>query len=105
MRFVSFLLALVPSMVQAQGPQVVDKQGGCKWSEPAEIYVGKVTLEHYKNTVAGTYTMRFTYTQGNAWVSIGVNHDGSSRMAPSNAVIGRIEYAEDGTSVLRATVL
>lgn len=112
MRLASLLLstmALATAVVQAQDQQAVigDTQegGGCEWSEPLEIYKGKVTLEHYKNTEAGTYTMRLTYTQGNAWVAIGVNHHGSFRMAPSSAVVGRIEYAEDDITPIGSSVL
>ena len=89
---------LLSTMALATAVAVDPQQGGgCAWSEPLEIYKGNVMLEHYKNTAAGTYTMRLTYTQGNAWLAIGVNHHGSFHMAPSSAVVGRIEYAEDGT--------
>jgi hypothetical protein len=43
----------------------------CSFVEPREIWVDKVKLEHYKNTEAGTYTMRVTYLVGSAWVGIG----------------------------------
>jgi hypothetical protein len=48
-------------------PAVTD----CSFGEAREIYADKLTLEHYKNTEAGTYTMRLTYLAGSAWVSIG----------------------------------
>jgi hypothetical protein len=92
MRLASFLLSTL-----ALAGAVVKAQDVCAWSAPLEIYKGKLEMQHYKDSEAGTYTMRLTYTQGSAWVSIGVNHDGSFHMAPSSAVIGRIEYAEDGT--------
>jgi hypothetical protein len=43
----------------------------CSFGEAREIYMGKLKLEHYKNTAAGTYSMRLTYMKGSAWVSIG----------------------------------
>jgi hypothetical protein len=43
----------------------------CSFVEPREIYANMLKLEHYKNTAAGTYTMRLTYLKGSAWVSIG----------------------------------
>jgi hypothetical protein len=43
----------------------------CAYVEPRQLWVDKVNLEHYKNTEAGTYTMRLTYLVGSAWVSIG----------------------------------
>jgi uncharacterized protein YihD (DUF1040 family) len=77
----------------------------CSFGEPHEMYGGKVKLEHFKNTAAGTYTMRLTYSGGNAWVSIGVNHEGSFHMAPSTCIIGRIEYDEDGITPIGSSVL
>jgi hypothetical protein len=55
--------------VPADDEPVVDHV--CSFVEPRELWVDKVKLEHYKNTNAGTYTMRLTYLKGNAWVSIG----------------------------------
>jgi hypothetical protein len=59
----------VPVPAPAPAPAVVSYE--CSYVEPRELWVNKVQLEHYKNTAAGTYTMRLTYLKGDAWVSIG----------------------------------
>jgi hypothetical protein len=59
-----------------------------------------LTLEQVKNSAAGTFTMRLTYTNGNAWIGIGINSEGSSKMVPSTSVIGRILYSSDRTCFL-----
>jgi hypothetical protein len=62
----------------------------CTFSPPIILDDG-VTLEQVKNSAAGTFTMRLTYTGGNM-IGIGINSEGSSKMVPGTAVIGRMMY-------------
>jgi hypothetical protein len=83
---------------EAQGedaPPAAAQQYACQFSAPLELAAG-VRLESVKNVQAGTFTMRLTYTEGLGWVSIGVNTEGGDKMVPGTAIIGRIEYDDDG---------
>ena len=52
------------------------------------------------NQADGTYTMRWVYYGGLAWIGVGITEGGAGWMFPANAVIGRID--ENGNpSVLR----
>lgn len=89
----SFLpIALLATIAQAQGDYE------CTLSSPIEIEDG-VTLQQVKNSAADTYTMRLSYTGGQAWIGIGINTDGDNKMTPGTAVIGRLE--DDNGALLR----
>ena len=105
--FLSLFIAALLSTMTMTAVVVVNAQEGA--SAPGVHYTCAlsalqldseqlVTLEHVKNVAEGTFSMRLTYTGGIAWVAIGVNQEGSTKMVPSTAVIGRIEYDVDGTS-------
>lgn len=72
----------------------------CTLSEESSIHRSQsVMMQKYVNTEAGTLKIRIR-TSRESWIGVGVNYDGEATMAPSYAVIGRVE--DDGsTSVLR----
>lgn len=59
-----------------------------------------LALQHVKNDRHGTYTMKWTYTGGYAWIGIGINREGRDKMTPADAVIGRMNDDGMTTSVL-----
>jgi hypothetical protein len=66
---------------------------------------GSVLLEHYLNDDEGTFTIRLTYLDGYSWVGIGMNLEGSDKMVPALAIIGRLEQDGSGDlSVKRYTM-
>lgn len=57
---------------------------------------GQVTLQQIKDTTQGLFRMRLAYTGGHAWIGIGINLNGQSKMTPTQAVMGRQE--DDGAA-------
>eukprot|EP00934_Nitzschia_sp_Nitz4_P005301 Nitzschia sp. Nitz4//scaffold265_size26576//15572//18151//NITZ4_008250-RA/size26576-processed-gene-0.16-mRNA-1//-1//CDS//3329544846//5291//frame0 len=49
---------------------------------------GNVELEQYVDLDANTFTMKVTYTGGQAFVGVALNDNGTGEMTPANAVIG-----------------
>lgn len=67
----------------------------CTLSDPVAIdRSGSLLFQQVKDSSAGTYTMKLTYTGGEAWIGIGINTQGRNKMTPANAVIGRVH--DDG---------
>jgi hypothetical protein len=89
-----FWAAALSLMVATSTTMQVNAQ--CTFSSPLVLDDG-VTLEQVRNSAAGTFTMRITYTGGNAWIGIGINSEGSDKMVPASAVIGRMDYGADRT--------
>jgi hypothetical protein len=56
-----------------------------------------VYLQQVKNVASGTFTMRVTYSGGNAWVGIGTNTEGQPAMFPGKAVVGRVDASGEST--------
>jgi len=89
---VLFLLAAaLPVSVRAQENQIV-----CTLSEPVALDDDETTfLQHVRNPLDNTFTMRLTYTAGHSWIGVGINTRGNpDKMTPGVAVIGR-QYSED----------
>jgi hypothetical protein len=72
----------------------------CVLSDPIAIADEGLFLQHVKNVQEGTYTMKLTYTGGQAWIGIGINTDSNSKMTPANAVIGRADLGDTSQRVL-----
>lgn len=97
----ALLLLMIKTVVNAQdAPAAATAAAGVHYTcayTPLQLDE-LVTLEHVQNKAEGTFSMRLTYTGGLAWVAIGVNAEGGTKMVPATAVIGRMEYDVDGRS-------
>lgn len=81
--FPLFLLSLLFSRV---GAELL-----CALGDPISLDEnGLVTMEQVANRAEGTFTMRLTYSGGQSWIGIGINHENSDNMTPATAVIGRM---------------
>jgi hypothetical protein len=70
----------------------VDAALDCTLSAPLQLNEGgDLTLQQVANYEDGTFTMKLTYTGGQAWIGIGINSQGKAEMIPSSAVIGRAD--------------
>lgn len=63
----------------------------CELGDPITLdNDGLVSLQYSVNRQEGIFTMKITYTGGQSWIGIGINHEGSSKMTPVTSVIGRM---------------
>jgi hypothetical protein len=92
MMFRSILLLCSTAALLSQFFGVVDAASDCTLSAPLQLDKdGDLTLQQIANFDEGTFTMKLTYTGGQAWIGIGINKEGRNKMTPSHSVIGRAD--------------
>ena len=93
----SSILLLFLGGKKAIAQAIQQEEEVCTLSQPAVIYqegAKTLTLEQVANVNTNTFTMRLTYTGGNAYIGVGVNKDGTTGMIPGTAIIGRAHEDE-----------
>jgi len=88
------------SQAPAQGTASDEVTPSCTFADPIVVdQNGELELQQFSNPELGTYTIKLTYSGGQAWLGVGINQNGVPKMSPSTVVIGRADG--DNPTVLK----